>query len=153
MSETPAAAAAVFTTNQVVAAPVIASRAHLRKSRRKMRGVIVNSGNANCCTGRTVTAAVDSDSAQNWREELGGVDPSQILVCSTGVIGAPLRVEKILVAVPQLVRSRSGPKPGAFEEFARAIMTTDTRPKWAAAKCRIGEKAGAHRSAAPRVRA
>jgi glutamate N-acetyltransferase/amino-acid N-acetyltransferase len=50
ISEVPAVAAAVFTTNQVVAAPVVASREHLAKSRQHMRGLIVNSGNANCCT-------------------------------------------------------------------------------------------------------
>ena len=71
---------------------------------------------------------------RNW-----SIDPSQILVCSTGVIGAPLRVEKILAAVPHLILTRSA-EAGAFEEFARSIMTTDTRPKWAAARCRIGGK-------------
>ena len=71
--------------------------------------------------------------------ELAALDPSQVLVCSTGVIGLPLRVEKILKAVPDLVRARSG-KAEAFAQFTRAIMTTDTRPKWASANCRIGGK-------------
>ena len=136
VSETPAAAAAVFTTNRVVAAPVIACRAHLKKARRRMRGVIVNSGNANCCT-REDGYPASIATARKLAHELGDLDPTQILVCSTGVIGAPLRVEKILHAVPQLVQGRSA-EPGAVEEFARAIMTTDTRPKWAAAKCRVG---------------
>ena len=136
ISETPAAAAAVFTTNRVVAAPVLASRAHLKKSRGRMRGIIVNSGNANCCT-RADGLPASIATTRKLAQELGGFDASQILVCSTGVIGAPLRVEKILHAVPQLVRTRSA-EAGAFEEFARAIMTTDTRPKWAEAKCRIG---------------
>jgi len=137
VSDVPAAAAAVFTTNQIVAAPVIACREHLQKSRTGMRGVIVNSGNANCCTkedGYPASVAMASKLA----EELG-VNRTQILVSSTGVIGAPLRVEKILAAVPHLALVRSS-EPGAFEEFARSIMTTDTRPKWAAAKCRIGGK-------------
>jgi glutamate N-acetyltransferase / amino-acid N-acetyltransferase len=136
VSETPAAAAAVFTTNRVVAAPVLASRAHLQKSRHRMRGVIVNSGNANCCT-REDGYPASVATARKLAAELGHTDPTQILVCSTGVIGAPLRVEKILHAVPRLVQARSK-DPGAFEEFARAIMTTDTHPKWAAAKCRVG---------------
>lgn len=138
ISETPATAAAVFTTNRVVAAPVIASREHLKKSRGQMRGVIVNSGNANCCThedGYPASVAT----ARRLADELGGAQSSEFIVCSTGVIGAPLRVEKILAAVPQLVQTRSA-EAAAFEEFARAIMTTDTRPKWAAAKCRIGGK-------------
>jgi glutamate N-acetyltransferase/amino-acid N-acetyltransferase len=139
VSDDPAATAAVFTTNQIVAAPVLASREHLRKSRGRMRGVIVNSGNANCCTkqdGYPASIAM----AEKLAAELGDTDVSQILVCSTGVIGAPLRVEKILAAVPHVVLVRSA-EPGAYEEFARAIMTTDTRPKWAAAKCRVGGKA------------
>lgn len=138
VSDTPASAAAVFTTNQVVAAPVVLSREHLRKSRGRMRGVIVNSGNANCCT-RQDGYPASAATASKLADELGGIDPSQILVCSTGVIGAPLRVEKILAAVPHLTLTRSA-EAGAFEEFARSIMTTDTRPKWAVARCRIGGK-------------
>src|SRR5271155_3793577 len=57
VSEVPASAAAMFTTNQVVAAPVALSRAHLKKPRHRMRGMIVNSGNANCCTGAQGDAA------------------------------------------------------------------------------------------------
>ena len=136
VSETPAAAAAMFTTNRVQAAPVGVSRTHLRQARSKMRAIIVNSGNANCCTGSNGYAASKGTTARVARE-LGLLQPSQVLVCSTGVIGVPLRVEKILKAVPDLVRSRSD-KAGAFERLTRAIMTTDTRPKWAAAKCRIG---------------
>ena len=136
ISETPAAAAAVFTTNQIAAAPVLASRAHLQASRHEMRGLIVNSGNANCCT-RVDGYPASLATTRRLAAELGGTDPTQILVCSTGVIGAPLQVEKILDAVPQLVRERRT-EAGAFEEFARAIMTTDTRPKWATAKCRVG---------------
>ena len=137
VSDVPASAAAVFTTNQIVAAPVIASREHLQKAHSQMRGVIVNSGNANCCTkedGYPASVAMASKLAEELR-----IDHSQILVSSTGVIGAPLRVEKILAAVPHLVLARSA-DAGAFEEFARSIMTTDTRPKWATAKCRISGK-------------
>ena len=138
VSETPAAAAAMFTTNRVQAAPVRLSQSYLRRSRRNMRAVVVNSGNANCCTGSDGYAASEATS-RKVSQELAALDPSQILVCSTGVIGLPLRVEKILKAVPDLVRARSG-KAEAFAQFTRAIMTTDTRPKWAAANCRIGGK-------------
>jgi glutamate N-acetyltransferase/amino-acid N-acetyltransferase len=138
VSDTPATTAAMFTQNQIVAAPVIASREHLRKSRGQMRGLIVNSGNANCCTKEDGYPASIA-TASKFASELGDIDPSQILVCSTGVIGAPLRVEKILAAVPHVVLARSA-EAGAFEEFARSIMTTDTRPKWATAKCRVGGK-------------
>jgi glutamate N-acetyltransferase / amino-acid N-acetyltransferase len=137
ISEAPAVAAAVFTTNQVVAAPVVASREHLAKSRQRMRGLIVNSGNANCCTREDGYPASIATATQLARQLAG--DPSQFLVCSTGVIGPPLRVEKIIAALPQLVLGRSA-EPSAFEEFARAIMTTDTRPKWAAASCYLDGK-------------
>jgi glutamate N-acetyltransferase/amino-acid N-acetyltransferase len=138
VSETPAVAAAVFTTNRVQAAPVLASQVHLRRSRNKMRGIIVNSGNANCCTGSEGYAA-SATTASKVAWELGHLHPSQILVCSTGVIGAPLRVGKILNAVPELVRRRRA-SAEEFADFTRAIMTTDTRPKWAAAESRIGGK-------------
>jgi glutamate N-acetyltransferase / amino-acid N-acetyltransferase len=138
VSETPAVVAAMFTTNRVQAAPVRLSQTHLRLSRGKMRAVVVNSGNANCCTGSDGYAASKMTSLK-VSQELAARDPSQVLVCSTGVIGLPLRVEKILKAVPDLVRARSR-KAEAFAQFTRAIMTTDTRPKWAAAKCRVGGK-------------
>ena len=136
-SDTSASATAVFTTNRVQAAPVLLSREHLQKARHKIRGVIVNSGNANCCTGSQGMAA-----ARKTTAELAfslGCSPDEILVCSTGVIGVPLRVEKILCAIPELAQSRSS-NAASFERFSRAIMTTDTRPKWAAAKCSIGRK-------------
>ena len=137
-SDVPAAAAAMFTQNRVQAAPVLASQVHLRKSRHKMHGIIVNSGNANCCTGSEGMAAA-ATTALKVAWELGRLHPSQILVCSTGVIGVPVRVEKILRALPPLVRARRA-DPRAFAQFTRAIMTTDTRPKWAAGKFRIGGK-------------
>ena len=136
VSDSPAAAAAVFTRNLVRAAPVLVSERHLRAARRKMRGVIVNSGNANCCTGTDGIAAATA-TASKVAGELEGIHPSQILVCSTGVIGVPLRSEKIIRAVPALVHARSA-SAAAFAKFTRAIMTTDTRPKWASAKCDIG---------------
>jgi glutamate N-acetyltransferase/amino-acid N-acetyltransferase len=136
-SDTAAAAAAVFTTNRVQAAPVRLSREFLKKSGHKIRGVIVNSGNANCCTGAQGIAASRKTAAKVSRTL--GCRPYEILVCSTGVIGVPLRVEKILNAIPQLAR-KLNPHVRAFERFTRAIMTTDTRPKWAGAKCSIRGK-------------
>ncbi|HUO34259.1 MAG TPA: bifunctional glutamate N-acetyltransferase/amino-acid acetyltransferase ArgJ [Candidatus Acidoferrum sp.] len=138
VSERPAAAAAVFTTNRVTAAPVRVSREHLRNSRGRMRAAIVNSGNANCCTGARGEAA-SRKTAVLLARELGALNASEVLVCSTGVIGVPLRVEKILRAIPGVVKARRQ-EASAFEQFARAIMTTDTRPKWSAARCRIGGK-------------
>jgi glutamate N-acetyltransferase/amino-acid N-acetyltransferase len=138
VSEIPATAAAVFTTNRVKAAPVITSQLQLRKSRNEMRAVIVNSGNANCCTGPEGFTAATATTLKVARE-LGKIRPTQILVCSTGVIGAPLRWQKIVNAVPKLVRAR-GTNARAFTEFTRAIMTTDSRPKSAFAKYRADGK-------------
>lgn len=134
-SDPPAVAAAVFTTNRVQAAPVLLCREHLKKSRGKVRAIIVNSGNANCCTGPHGIAASRATAAALARAL--ECDAEEILVCSTGVIGVPLRVEKILSSIPELTRAR-GSEPNAFEQVARSIMTTDTGPKWAAATCRIG---------------
>jgi glutamate N-acetyltransferase/amino-acid N-acetyltransferase len=133
-----ASAACLFTTNLVQAAPVLVSRAHLKKSRHKILGVIVNSGNANCATGPQGLAAARATTRETTHA-LGRHDPSQILVCSTGVIGVPLRADKIFRALSQLTRARAA-TPAAFAQFTRAIMTTDTRPKWAAANCLIGGK-------------
>lgn len=136
-SDVPAAGAGVFTTNLVQAAPVVVSREHVRGSAGAIRAIIVNSGNANCATGPAGLAAARGTAARVAREL--GCRPEQVLVCSTGVIGVPLRVERILGVVAGLVREQR-PSVGAFAAATRAIMTTDTRPKWAAATCRIGRR-------------
>src|SRR6202007_1232065 len=138
VSETPATAAAMFTTNRVQAAPVRLSQSHLRRSRGNMRAGVVNSGTPKCCTGSEGDSASEATS-RKVAQELTDLNSSQVFVCSTGVIGLPLRVEKILKAVPWLVRSRSD-KAGALSQFTRAVLTTDPRPKWAATNCRIGGK-------------
>jgi len=128
------AAAGVFTQNLVQAAPVVLCRRHLQKAASRMRAVIVNSRNANCATGEAGMAASES-TAQAVAREIG-CDPEQVFVCSTGVIGIPLRVERILQAVPTLVKMADRTVVG-FGGFTRAIMTTDTRPKWAASRCTL----------------
>jgi glutamate N-acetyltransferase/amino-acid N-acetyltransferase len=134
-SETPAAAASVFTTNLVQAAPVVLSREHLRRAAGRMRAIVVNAGNANCATGAAGMKASRATASAVARAL--GCQPDEVLVCSTGVIGVPLRVERILRAVPELARRRS-PDASAYARLTRAILTTDKRPKWAAARCRIG---------------
>jgi glutamate N-acetyltransferase/amino-acid N-acetyltransferase len=137
VSDTPASAAAVFTTNLVQAAPVVLSREHVRAAASGMRAIVVNSGNANCCTGRAGMNASRATAARVAREI--GCRPEEVLVCSTGVIGLPMQVEKILGALPELARS-SAARGESFDAVTHAIMTTDTRPKWAAASCHIGGK-------------
>ena len=124
-----AAAAALFTTNRVVAAPVQVGREHLAASS-VIRALIVNSGNANCATGRQGIRDADAVCAAVARA-LGSED-DEVFPSSTGVIGVPLPVEKIKAAIPPLIASRAATVEAA-ESFARAIMTTDTRPKIASA--------------------
>jgi glutamate N-acetyltransferase/amino-acid N-acetyltransferase len=139
VSDPPASAAAVFTQNLVQAPPVILSREHVRESAGAMRAVIVNSGNANCSVGPD--GMVASRATAERVAELLGCRAQQVVVCSTGVIGVPLPVERILKAAPGLADSLEF-SPRAFDGLTRAIMTTDTRPKRAAASCPIGGDKG-----------
>ena len=129
-----AAAAAVFTQNKVCAAPVTVSREHLAKTSGRIRGVVANSGNANACTGKQGMADA---------REMAGVAAAslscparQFLVASTGVIGRLLPMEKVRAGVKTACVVRVC-GPDADSAFARAIMTTDTRPKQAGARARI----------------
>jgi glutamate N-acetyltransferase/amino-acid N-acetyltransferase len=137
VSDPPASAAAVFTQNLVQAPPVVLSREHVRASAGAMRAVIVNSGNANCSVGPG--GMVASRATADRVAEILGCGARQVVVCSTGVIGVPLPVERVLKAVPDLAESLAA-TPHAFDGLSYAIMTTDTRPKRAAASCRIGGK-------------
>jgi len=125
-SDVPASAAAVFTQNLVVAAPVVVSKHHLKASKGRMRALIVNSGNANCATGAAGYAA----SVRTVQETALRLNcrPEEVFVCSTGVIGVFLPTEKILRALPGITRNRR-PSARSFAEFSLAICTTDTRPK------------------------
>jgi len=123
-----ATAAAVFTKNLVVAAPVIVGREHIAKSSKSIRAVLVNSGNANCATGKPGVKT-----AEKSCEELAraiGAKARQIIPSSTGVIGVPLPVDKLINALPKLLTTRGSSSDDAMS-FARAIMTTDTCPKTA----------------------
>jgi len=137
VSDPPASAAAVFTQNLVQAPPVVLSRAHVKESASEMRAVIVNSGNANCSVGPG--GMVASRATAECVANLLGCRAQQVVVCSTGVIGVPLQVERILKAAPGLAELLES-SARAFDGLNRAIMTTDTRPKRAAASCRIGGK-------------
>jgi glutamate N-acetyltransferase / amino-acid N-acetyltransferase len=136
-SDVPASAAAVFTQNLVVAAPVLISKAHLRASKGRMRAVVVNAGNANCATGADGFEAAQRTVAEAARRL--GLQMEEVFVCSTGVIGVGLPVEKILRALPSLGRNRR-PSARSFAEVSLAICTTDTRPKTAAASFKMGGK-------------
>jgi glutamate N-acetyltransferase/amino-acid N-acetyltransferase len=136
-SDFPASAAAVFTQNLVVAAPVVISKNHLRISKGCMRGVVVNAGNANCATGLAGHAAAERTVTEAANRL--GCRKEELFVCSTGVIGVPLPVEKIVRALPVISRHRR-PSARSFAELSLAICTTDTRPKTAASSFKMGGK-------------
>jgi glutamate N-acetyltransferase / amino-acid N-acetyltransferase len=121
-SEVPATVAGVFTKNLIQAAPVVLDRERIASG--LCQAVVVNSGNANCCTGEQGLAAAKATAACTAAEL--GIAEDHVLISSTGVIGQPLPVEKIEAAVPDLVQSLH---PDGFNDLAEAIMTTDTFPK------------------------
>jgi glutamate N-acetyltransferase/amino-acid N-acetyltransferase len=119
-SETPCTAAAVFTRNKIKAAPVLLSRTRLRDGR--AQAAIINSGNANACTGRR--GYRDAVRITELTAASLGISPEDVVTASTGLIGARLPLEKIQDSLDRIVLSRDG-----GNQLARAIMTTDTVPK------------------------
>ena len=130
-AEKPVAVAGVFTTNRVRAAPVIVSQECVRRGR--IQAVTANSGSANCFTGKTgLKLAYDSAAAVARGI---GCAPELVAPCSTGVIGRTYDLAKYRAGVGAAVAALG---PTRFEDFARAIMTTDTRPKMASASLKLG---------------
>ncbi|MDQ7819601.1 MAG: bifunctional glutamate N-acetyltransferase/amino-acid acetyltransferase ArgJ [Armatimonadota bacterium] len=129
--ERPATAAAVFTTNRVKAAPVLLSQQRIRSGR--ARAVVINSGNANACTGPRGLA--DAREMAALVAAGLGASEEEVLVASTGVIGVPLPMEALRRGIPQAVRAL---RPDGGDDAARAILTTDAFPKTAAARVEVG---------------
>lgn len=122
VSDLPASAAAVFTTNRVVAAPVLVSRSHLEDG--LARAIVVNAGSANACTGEQ--GLRDAQRMAELTAELLELAPADVLVASTGVIGRRLPMERVEEGIR---RGAGALSPQGAGDAARAIMTTDTRPK------------------------
>ena len=138
-SDRPASAGAVFTTNRVKSAHILVDQKQLRKG--KSQVIMVNSGCANCCTGKR--GIQDAEKTILWASQALAVEPGKILVASTGVIGDFLPMELLSEEIPMLSKQLLGPKGDHFDSFhkaAEAIMTTDTVPKIAHASVRIGGK-------------
>lgn len=135
VSEKPAAAAGVFTTNLVHGAPVKVSRS--RVPRATGRAVVINSGNANACTGER---GIDD---ARWMTAVTagqiGCAEEDVLVCSTGVIGRFLPRERLEAGIPQAAGQLAASAAG-FHNAARGIMTTDTFPKQATRTGEIGDR-------------
>lgn len=132
-SEVPAKASCKFTANKVQAAPIKVNKEHLKKNR-LYRAVIVNSGNANCFTGKQ-----GLKDAQETARELAsaiGVKKESVLVCSTGIIGRRLPLNKIKRAIPQLARELS---VAGIHQAKKAILTTDVFTKEMSVKFNSGK--------------
>lgn len=132
-SESKANAAAVFTTNKVKAAPVLLSMNNIINN--EAQAVIVNSGNANACTGEE--GYMHAVKIVEKVASLLNIDFNNVLICSTGVIGVPLPLEKILHGIEEIYQNLNN----SFDifDFANSIMTTDTFPKIYSKKIQIGE--------------
>ena len=119
-SETEASCAAVFTTNKFCAAPVILDREILKNG--KARAIVINSGNANAATG--TQGIEDARTVEREAEKLLGLGEDEVFVCSTGVIGQRLPVDKVLQGIREIIPGKLAKENGS--EAAYAIMTTDT---------------------------
>ena len=133
VSEVPATAAGMFTTNQICAAPVKVCVEHIAKG--KAQAVVVNSGNANACTGPRGLKDAREMAALSAKELL--LKPEDVLVGSTGRIGLELPMPNIRKGIAQIVKELDD-SPSAAHNAAEAIMTSDTRPKEIALECKLG---------------
>jgi glutamate N-acetyltransferase/amino-acid N-acetyltransferase len=130
-ADAPVAAAGVFTTNRVKAAPVLIAQERIKAGR--LQAITANSGSANCFTGKA-GLKLAHDSAKAVADALG-CDHHLVVPCSTGVIGRLYDLEKYRGGARAAV---AGLAPDGLEQFARAIMTTDTHPKIVSATIRLG---------------
>ena len=133
-SDLPCSCAACFTTNKFCAAPVILDREILKKG--KARAVVINSGNANAATGKQ--GIEDARTVEREAEKLLGLGEDEVFVCSTGVIGQRLPVDKVLQGIREIIPAKLAKENGS--EAASAIMTTDTISKEIAIETEIGGK-------------
>ncbi|HXD90167.1 MAG TPA: bifunctional glutamate N-acetyltransferase/amino-acid acetyltransferase ArgJ [Candidatus Binataceae bacterium] len=131
VADQPVAAAGVFTTNRVKAAPVLVAQERVRRG--QLRAVAVNSGSANCFTGKAGIKLAEN-SAASLASALG-CDPKLVAPCSTGVIGHLYDFDKYRAGIADAVAHLDA---GAFADFASAIITTDTRPKIASTRIKLG---------------
>lgn len=127
-------AAAMFTSNQVVAAPIIVGRRHLIASSNRVTALLVNAGNANCATGQPGIDAC-KESCVAVAEQFHCVF-DEVFPSSTGIIGVPLPVEKLVAAIPP-AKAALGSTEQHAEAFATAILTTDTKMKVARASFEV----------------
>lgn len=133
-SQTPARASAKFTTNKIIAAPLIINKERLKKGK-YFKAIIVNSGNANCFTAKP--GIKDAQAVSSLLSKELCLKNDQILLASTGIIGRRLPVDKIRNAIPNLVKGLS---QDGIDKAKLAILTTDTFAKEISVKLNLGEK-------------
>jgi glutamate N-acetyltransferase / amino-acid N-acetyltransferase len=134
VADAPASAAAAFTANRVIAAPLIIDKQHLTATRGKVRVVAINAGNANCAAGQ---AGLDAAKATcDAAAKVFGCKSEEVFPSSTGVIGKPLPAQKLIDVMPSLAATM-GSESDHFVELAEAIMTTDLVEKTAFARLEV----------------
>lgn len=133
-SQFPAVACAKFTTNSIIAAPLIVCKKHL-KSAKRFQAILINSGNANCFTGKS--GIQDAQASAGYVARKLKIPRRSVLVNSTGIIGKKLDVIKIKKAIPELVSGLSG---AGIHKAGKAIMTTDTFVKEVSVSLKLGAK-------------
>lgn len=137
VADTPATAAALFTSNRVTAAPLQVDKEHLHATAGHVRVAAINAGNANCAAGQAGLLAARATCKA--AAEVFDCKPEEVFPSSTGIIGVPLPAEKIVAVLPELAAA-IGSESDHFQQFAEAIMTTDTVEKTAFARLEIGGK-------------
>ena len=137
VADEAASAAALFTANRVTAAPLTVDKEHLAATGGKVRVVAINAGNANCAAGQAGLDAAFATCAAAAVEF--GCSPEEVFPSSTGIIGVPLPVEKLVAALP-VVKAELGAESDHFQQVARAILTTDLVEKTAFARLTIDGK-------------
>ena len=136
VSEGNATAAGAFTRNEFAAPPVKLDQATLGANQTRIRAVIANAGNANACTGER--GERDAAGMQRACAEMLSLDPDQVLVLSTGVIGVPLPMQRVTEGIRALPAKLA--KQGGMDA-ARAIMTTDTAAKHLSLRASLADRA------------
>jgi glutamate N-acetyltransferase/amino-acid N-acetyltransferase len=142
VADAPASAAAAFTSNRVTAAPVIIGREHLRTTGGLVRVVAINAGNANCAAGEAGLAAARATCAA--AAEVFACQAEEVIPSSTGIIGVPLPVEKLVAVLPALGASLNS-EFDHFQQVAQAILTTDKVEKTAFRRFEVEEEDGSTR--------
>jgi glutamate N-acetyltransferase/amino-acid N-acetyltransferase len=149
VADEPASAAAAFTANRVIAAPLIVDKEHLSATGARVRVVAINAGNANCAAGEAGLRAARATCEA--AAKMFGCRAEEVFPSSTGIIGVPLPAEKLIAALPELAEVL-GSGPSDFSDAAHAILTTDLVEKMAFARLDVSGTGGSSRELRGEIR-